>query len=153
MRVDAFSSCNQNNRRYDYWKKDHAIGASLVRCIYLDLVAGRRCCGGAWTAQQFGRVVSRLWFFRRLDRLFFVGWWLPYTSWLALGEFIFFLIYPGLKAPFVAFAVLSFVTYARVALHYPNWSSAPELLIWPAATVTVTYLILRIARKAWAVAG
>jgi hypothetical protein len=88
-----------------------------------------------------------------LTAFFFVGWWLPYTSWLALGEFLFFRIYPGLKAPFVAFAVLSFVTYATVALHYPNWSSAPELLIWPAATVTVTYLILRIARKAWAVAG
>jgi hypothetical protein len=88
-----------------------------------------------------------------LTAFFFTGWWLPYTSWLALGEFFFFRIYPVPKTPFVAFAVLSFVTYTTVALHYPNWSSTPELLIWPAAAVTIAYLILRIAIRARAVAG
>ena len=88
-----------------------------------------------------------------LTAFFFAGWWLPYTSWLALGEFFFFRIYPVLKTPFVAFAVLSFATHTTVALHYPNWDSPPELLIWPAAAVTIAYLILRIAIRARAVAG
>lgn len=88
-----------------------------------------------------------------MTAFFFVGWWLPYTSWLALGELLFFWIYPGRKTPFVAFAVLSFVTYSTVALYYPKWSSVPELLIWPAAAVTITYFIRRIARKVRAVTG
>ena len=88
-----------------------------------------------------------------MTAFFFVGWWLPYTSWLALGELLCFSVYPGRKTPFAAFAVLSFVAYSTVALHYPKWSSVPELLIWPAAAVTVAYFIRRIARKSRPVAG
>jgi hypothetical protein len=87
-----------------------------------------------------------------LSAFFFAGWWLPYTSWLALGYFLFFRITPGLIMPFVAFAVLSFAIYSTVALRYPNWSSVPELLIWPAAAVTLTYVSLQIARSVRAVA-
>jgi hypothetical protein len=76
-----------------------------------------------------------------------VPWWLPYTTWVALGELILFRRYPDRRAPLVAFAVLSLVVYSAInASLFRNDAPLLPMLIWPAVAVTVIYLVRRSVR-------
>jgi len=77
-------------------------------------------------------------------------WWLPYTTWIALGELIFFSRTPNRKEPFVFFAILSLTVYAWVTLAVVPPKSWPLLghVGWPAAIVTVLYLVRHFLREA-----
>jgi len=149
----ARSGCNYDHRRYDCWKTIMRLALLWYVAAILIWWLASGVVGALGPHNSLVEWLHDLGFGAALTAFFFIGWWLPYTSWLALGEFLFFRIYPHRKTPFVGFAVLSFVSYTTVALHYPNWSSTPELLIWPAAVATVIYLILRISRRARAVAA
>src|ERR1700685_2090135 len=57
---------------------------------------------------------------------FHAGWWLPYISWIAFGEFLFFWKYPERKAAFLVFAILSLAAYSVVAFYDPKGGD-----LWP----------------------
>ena len=78
-----------------------------------------------------------------------VPWWLPYTTWIALGEFILFRRYPDRTTPLVAFAIVSLLVYStiNVTLFRDDLPLLP-MSIWPAVAVTVIYLLRRRVRKA-----
>ncbi|MET3911857.1 hypothetical protein ABID59_006224 [Bradyrhizobium sp. S3.3.6] len=79
---------------------------------------------------------------------FYVGWWLPYITWLALGELGLFANYPDRKSVFYVFAALSFAVYSFLVFRHPKWSDLWPLLIYPAAAVTVMYIARRSRRRA-----
>jgi hypothetical protein len=92
---------------------------------------------------EFASVVTIVWYF---------PWWLPYVTWIALGELILFRRYLGRRAIFAAFAVLSLLVYSALnAVIYRNDTEVLPLLIWPAIAVTIMYAIRRSVRSVSAI--
>ena len=76
-----------------------------------------------------------------------IGFWLPYVTLLAVGELVFFKLYPHRKAPFIIFAgagPLIFALMFAVRFGGQRWLSL--VVIWPAVAVTALYLWRRSAR-------
>jgi hypothetical protein len=76
---------------------------------------------------------------------FYVGWWLPYITWLALGERTLYAKFPDRGGVFYAFAALSLALFLLMVLQL--WSESWQLLIFPAAAVTIMYMVRRTWRS------
>jgi hypothetical protein len=88
---------------------------------------------------EFALVVTIVWY---------ILWWLPYITWIALGELILFRRYPGRRTTFAAFAVLSLLVYSAInAVLFRNDTELLPLSIWPAIAVTILYAIRRSVRR------
>jgi hypothetical protein len=80
-----------------------------------------------------------------LSAFFGIVWWLPYISWIALGEVYFFQTFPNRTWYFLPYALIGLVAFSSVAVAYNNQFAARSLIA-AASVVTVVYVGKRFLR-------
>jgi hypothetical protein len=113
------------------------IAAMLVWWVVSGFLAGGIQPYSTLKDFEFGVAAAIFWF---------IPFWLPYITWMALGELILFRRYPNRRTPFVTFAVISLVIFT--ALSQAFFHQLRLMVVWPAVIVTVMYFVRRNARPA-----